>query len=105
MIYLARLRLKDSATVADFPKINQQLDEAALPALRKSEGVQAAQAYNSIHGDIVIIIDLDNLIALDRILGTREIGEAIAPLLQWTVRVGPADVMYDRGPYQALYSG
>ena len=104
MIYLIRLRLKDSATIDDFPKINQHLDEVALPAIGNSEGVQAVQAYNSIHGEIVLIIDMENLAALDRILNTREVGAAISPLLQWTVRVGPGDIMYDRGPYQALYT-
>ena len=104
MIYLVRLRLKDSATVADLPTINKLIDEA-ISVIEQIQGVRAARAYNSFHGEIVFILDIENLATIDRALATREVGEAAARFRQWTTTVGPGDVMFDRGPYQALYAG
>ncbi len=96
MIYLVRLRLKDSVTAVDIPAINKDLDEVSLPALVKSDGVRAAQAYRTDRGGIVVIIDIENLTALEQMLAARELEGAIAPLLQWTVRDGPDVILYDR---------
>lgn len=51
MLYIVRGRMKDSTTGADIGPLNKTLDTRVIPALSDVEGVNSAEAYNSITGE------------------------------------------------------
>ncbi len=95
-MYLIRFRLNDSVTPGDLPTISKYIDKKLAPTLKGIQGVRAVHAVNAFVGEPIIILDIKNAATLDRILASREVDEAAAPLTQWLARLGPAELLFDR---------
>lgn len=102
MLYIVRSRMKESTTGADLGPMNRTIDEEALPALRNVDGVNAAQAYNSITGEVVVVLDLESIGVIERVLSDQATSAAVAKFMEFTVRTG-GEVLYDRPVWQQLY--
>ena len=105
MLYQIRMRLRDSTSLTDLTDINKNIDENVVPAIEGISGVNGCRAYSSIHGDVVWVIDMDNISVVDTILTTPNIGAAMRTVDKWLIRSSGGDVLYDRGSYQSLYAG
>ncbi|MEZ4521360.1 MAG: hypothetical protein R3A46_06935 [Thermomicrobiales bacterium] len=102
MLYIVRGRMKESTTGADIGPINKTLDTELIPALERVQGVNSAEAYNSITGEIVVIIDIENAGTVDRILGDASVGSSVGKWLELATRTG-GEILYDRPAWQGLY--
>ena len=102
MLYITRSRYKESVTAADLAKYNHILDTAVLPALQQVTGVRTVQGYNSIAGELVLVLEIQDMATVDRILADQGVKAGMAQLYDALVRVG-GEVMYDRPQWQGLY--
>jgi len=102
MLYITRSRYKESVMASNIPDINKLFDTEIIPAIEKVEGVQSVKAYNSITGEVNMVMDIQNLATVDRIMadpGVRAIAGKIYDVL---ARTG-GEVLYDRPQWQGLY--
>ncbi len=102
MLYTTRFRVKESVTPAQAGEVNRVLDTKVIPAVLKVEGVNTFDVYQSNNGELVGLLDIDNLAAVDNILrdpGCRAVFGEFAAL---TMRTG-GELLFDRPAWQALY--
>ena len=102
MLYIVRGRMKEATTGADIGALNRTLDTELIPAMEGVDGVNSAEAYNSITGEIVVIIDIEEMGTVDRILGNSMVAASVGKWLDLAVRTG-GEVLYDRPAWQGLY--
>ena len=102
MLYIIRTRMKESSTGADINALNRTIDAEVVPALTRIDGVRSAEAYNSISGELVMLLDIDNLAAVDRTLADPGVAKVAGKWLALAVRTG-GEILYDRPAWQGLY--
>ena len=102
MIYIVRQRYKEFVKPEDFPKINRLIDEGVIPALEKVDGVKSVGAFNALSGEVVIVVEIEGLAAIDRALIDEEYGRIAAGMFDYMVRVG-GEVWYDRRSWEECY--
>ena len=102
MLYIIRTRMKETSTGADINELNRIIDEEVVPALVKIDGVNSVEAYNSITGELVTNLDIDNAAAIDRTLTDPGVAGVAGKWLALAVRTG-GEVLYDRPAWQGLY--
>jgi hypothetical protein len=102
MLYLIRTRMKESSTGADINNLNRVIDDEVAPALMKIEGVRSVEAYNSITGELVMLLEIENLAAVDRTLSDPGVAAVAGKWLAVAVRTG-GEILYDRPAWQGLY--
>ena len=95
MIFVVRNRYKESLKPEDFAKVNRLIDEGVIPAMERIQGVKSVRAYNSFGGEIVLLVEIDELAAIDRALVDEEYNRIASQMFDHMVRVG-GDVWYDR---------
>ncbi len=103
MLYITRSRMKESVGPQDLRQMSKLLDEEIIPAVEKVTGVRSAQAYNSINGDLTVVLDVENMAAVDTLMADPGCQAVLGKLLGYVVRVG-GDVLYDRARWEDLYS-
>lgn len=102
MLYTTRFRVKESVTPAESGEVHRVLDTKVIPAVLKVEGVNAFDVYQSNNGELVGLVNIDNLAAVDSILvnpGCRAVFGEFAAL---TMRTG-GELLFGRPAWQALY--
>jgi len=104
MIYVVRNRYKESLKPADFRKVNDLLDNNIIPSMERIKGVRSMRAFNSFGGEIVLLVEIDELAAIDRALVDAEYNRIASGMFDYMVRVG-GDVWFDRGSWQQCYGG
>lgn len=102
MIYVVRNRYKESLKPADFPKVNDLLDRKIIPSMERIKGVRSVRAFNSFGGEIVLLVEIDELAAIDRALVDERYNRIASEMFDYMVRVG-GDVWFDRGSWQRCY--
>ena len=86
----------------DLHRINKQIDEETIPVIEKVDGVRSVRAYNSINGELVSILDIENMATIDRILEDPGCAATLGKTLDDWSRSG-GEVLFDRPSWQALY--
>jgi hypothetical protein len=102
MIFVVRNRYKESLKPEDFAKVNRLIDEGVIPAMERIQGVKSVRAYNSFGGEIVLLVEIDELAAIDRALVDEEYNRIASQMFDHMVRVG-GDVWYDRTSWEKCY--
>lgn len=102
MLYSTRLRAKESLNSQDLAKVNELLDTKVIPAGLKVEGVNSFTVYQSNNGELVALLDVDNLASVDRILADEGCRAVFGELYSLTVRSG-GEILFDRPTWQQLY--
>jgi hypothetical protein len=102
MIYVVRNRYKESLKPADFAKVNDLLDRKIIPSMERIKGVRSLRAFNSFGGEIVLLVEIDELAAIDRALVDERYNRIASEMFDYLVRVG-GDVWFDRGSWQQCY--
>jgi len=102
MLYVTRNRYKESVTAAELAGYNKVIDTEIIPALQKVGGVRSVQIYNSITGELVFVVEIQDMATVDRILADQGTKAALAKIYDAIVRVG-GEVMYDRPQWQGIY--
>ena len=104
MIYVVRNRYKESLKPEDFAKVNRLIDERIIPAMEKIRGVQSVRAFNSFGGEIILLVEIEELAAIDRALVNEEYNRIRPVMFDYMVRVG-GDIWYDRKSWEKCYGG
>jgi hypothetical protein len=104
MLYIVKFRPKESVTPQDTATINKLIDTKLIPATEAVEGVRSARMYQSFAGELVTIVDIENLAAVDNILADPGCRAVFSEFYALTVRAG-GDVLYDRPSFQKLWAG
>jgi hypothetical protein len=102
MIFVVRNRYKESLKPADFQKVNRLIDEGIIPSMEKIKGVKSVRAFNSFGGEIVLLVEIEELAAIDRALVDQEYNRIASRMFDYLVRVG-GDVWYDRKSWEKCY--
>jgi hypothetical protein len=102
MIFVARNRYKESVKPEDFSKVNRLIDEKIVPAMERIRGVKSVRAFNSFGGEIVILVEIEELAAIDRALVDEAFNKEAAAMFDYMVRVG-GDIWYDRASWQNCF--
>ena len=102
MIFVVRNRYKESLKPEDFAKVNRLIDEGVIPSMERIQGVKSVRAYNSFGGEIVLLVEIDELAAIDRALVDEEYNRIASQMFDHMVRVG-GDVWYDRTSWEKCY--
>jgi hypothetical protein len=102
MIFVVRNRYKESLRPADFQKVNRLIDEGIIPSMEKIKGVKSVRAFNSFGGEIVLLVEIEELAAIDRALVDQEYNRIASRMFDYLVRVG-GDVWYDRKSWEKCY--
>ena len=102
MIFVARQRYKESLKAEDFEKVNRLLDEGVIPAMEKIKGVKSVRAFNSFGGDMVILVEIEELAAIDRALVDEEFNRIASRMFDYMTRVG-GDIWYDRKSWEKCF--
>ena len=103
MIYITRFRIKESVQPTETAEVHKLFDTKIIPAVEGVEGVRSAQVFQSFNGELVALIEMDNLATVDRILVDEGCRAVFGELGKHTMRTG-GEVLYDRPAWQALYS-
>jgi hypothetical protein len=101
MIYVVRQRYKEWVKPEDFPKVSRLIDEVSS-AMEKIEGVRSVRAFNSSGGEIVILVEIDGLAAIDRALVDEEYNRIASGMFEYMMRVG-GEVWFDRKSWENCY--
>jgi hypothetical protein len=104
MIYVVRNRYKEVLKPEDFAKVNRLIDEGIIPAMERIRGVKSVRAFNSFGGEIILLVEIDELAAIDRALIDEEYNQIASAMFDYMVRVG-GDVWYDRKSWEKCYGG
>jgi len=102
MIYVVRQRYKEWLKPEDFPKVNRLIDEGVIPEMEKIQGVRSVRAFNSFGGEIIILVEIDGLAAIDRALVDKEYNRIASGMFEYMMRVG-GDVWFDRTSWEKCY--
>ena len=102
MIYVVRWRFKESLAASDLGAVNALLDREVFPALTRVPGVRGVQAYQALNGELVMLLDVEGLAAIDRALADRAYGQVASKLFTYLVRTG-GEVWYDRAAFEGCY--
>jgi len=102
MFLVARQRYKESLKPEDFAKVNRLLDEGIIPAMERIKGVKCVRAYNSFRGDVVILVEIEELAAIDRALVDAEFNEIASGMFDYMVRTD-GDIWYDRKSWEKCF--
>ena len=102
MLYITRSRYKESIKAENISEINKLIDTELIPPIEKVEGVQSAKAYNSITGEVNIVMEMQDLATVDRIMADPGVKAAAGKIYDVLVRTG-GEVLYDRPQWQGLY--
>lgn len=102
MFYITQFRYKESVSATGLAEANKYIDTELLPAAKAVQGVRSAQSYNSISGEVVSILEVENLATIDRVLADPGCHAAFAKLHAYFARSG-GEVLYDRATWQGLY--
>jgi hypothetical protein len=70
--------------------------------MEKIEGVRSVRAFNSFGGEIVILVEIDGLAAIDRALVDAEYNRIASGMFEYMMRVG-GDVWFDRKSWEKCY--
>jgi hypothetical protein len=101
MIYVVRQRYKEWVKPEDFPKVSRVIDEV-ISAMEKIEGVRSVRAFNSSGGEIVILVEIDGLAAIDRALVDEQYNRIASGMFEYMMRVG-GEVWFDRTSWEKCY--
>jgi len=101
MIYVVRQRYKEWVKPEDFPKVSRVIDEVSA-SMEKIEGVRSVRAFNSSGGEIVILVEIDGLAAIDRALVDEEYNRIASGMFEYMMRVG-GEVWFDRKSWEKCY--
>jgi len=101
MIYVVRQRYKEWVKPEDFPKVSRVIDEVNA-SMEKIEGVRSVRAFNSSGGEIVILVEIDGLAAIDRALVDEEYNRIASGMFEYMMRVG-GEVWFDRKSWEKCY--
>ena len=104
MLYVTRFRYKEFVKAGDLGEINKLIDTGIIPAVEKVEGMRSAQAYNSIAGEVVFLLDMEDMATVDRILADPGCKAVLGKGYDWLVRTA-GEVLFDRPRWQGLYQG
>jgi len=102
MMFVVRQRYKESVKPEDFEKVNRLLDEGVIPAMEKIRGVKSVRAFNSFGGDVVVLVEIEELAAIDRALVDEEFNRIASRMFDYMVRVG-GDIWYDRKSWEKCF--
>ena len=102
MIFVVKNRYKESLKPADFAKVNRLIDEGIIPSMEKIKGVKSVRAYNSFAGEIILLVEIEELAAIDRALVDEAYNRIASGMFDYMVRVG-GDVWYDRKSWEKCY--
>ena len=102
MIYVVRNRYKESLKPEDFPKVNNLIDQRIIPAMERVKGVRSVRAFNSFGGEIILLVEIEELAAIDRALVDEEYNRIASEMFDYMVRVG-GDVWFDRKSWERCY--
>ncbi len=102
MMFVVRQRYKESVKPEDFEKVNRLLDEGIIPAMEKIQGVKSVRAFNSFGGDVVVLVEIEELAAIDRALVDKEFNKIASGMFDYMVRTG-GDIWYDRKSWQECF--
>ena len=101
MIYVVRQRYKEWVKPEDFPRVSRVIDEVSA-SMEKIEGVRSVRAFNSSGGEIVILVEIDGLAAIDRALVDEEYNRIASGMFEYMMRVG-GEVWFDRKSWEKCY--
>ena len=101
-MYITRSRYKESIKAENIPEINKLLDNEIIPAIEKVEGVQSAKAYNSITGEVNLVMEMDDLATVDRIMADPGMRAVAGKIYNVFVRTG-GEILYESPKWQGLY--
>ena len=101
MIYVVRQRYKEWVKPEDFPRVSRVIDEVSA-SMEKIEGVRSVRAFNSSGGEIVILVEIDGLAAIDRALVDEEYNRIASGMFEYMMRVG-GEVWFDRKSWEECY--
>jgi hypothetical protein len=102
MIYVVRNRYKESMKPKDFAKVNRLIDEGIIPAMEEIKGVRSVRAFNSFGGEIIMLVEIEELAAIDRALVDKEYSRIASGMFDYMIRVG-GDVWFDRESWENCY--
>lgn len=102
MIYVVRNRYKESLKPEDFAKVNNLIDKKIIPAMEGIKGVRSVRAFNSFGGEIILLVEIEELGAIDRALVDRRYNQIASEMFDYMVRVG-GDVWFDRKSWEQCY--
>jgi hypothetical protein len=102
MIYVVRNRYKESLKPKDFQKVNRLIDEGIIPSMERIKGVKSVRAFNSFGGEIILLVEIEELAAIDRALVDKKYNKIASHMFDYMVRVG-GDVWYDRKSWEKCY--
>lgn len=101
MIYVVRQRYKEWVKPEDFPKVSRVIDDV-IAAMERIKGVRSVRAFNSFGGEIVILVEIDELAAIDRALVDQEYNKIASAMFEYMMRVG-GEVWFDRKSWEKCY--
>jgi hypothetical protein len=102
MLYVVRFRVKESLSPEEATRVHELLDTQVIPATRQVEGVRSTIMQQSFNGELVGILDIQDLATVDRILVDPGCRAAFGEFYQLTVRTG-GEILFDRPQWQRLY--
>lgn len=102
MLYSTRFRIKESLNSQDLAKVNQILDTKVIPATLKVDGVRSFVVQQSSNGELVALLDVQDLATVDRILTDEGCRAVFGELQSLTMRTG-GEILFDRPQWQKLY--
>ena len=102
MMYVTRFRIKESLGPDGLAEVNRMLDTEVIPAGLNVAGVNTFDVYQSSNGELVALLDVDNLAAVDAILADAGCRAAFGKFYALTARTG-GEILFDRPVWQALY--
>jgi hypothetical protein len=102
MLYVTRFRLKESLTPKDMLEVNRLIDTKIIPAAAAVDGVRSVAGYQSFNGELVLILDIAEMAAVDRILADKGCQTVFGEIYALTMRTG-GEILFDRPAWQALY--
>ena len=101
-MFVVRNRYKESLKPEDFAKVNRIIDEQIIPTMERIKGVKSVRAYNSFGGEVVLLVEIKELAAIDRALVDEAYNKVASQMFDYMVRVG-GDVWYDRKSWAKCY--
>ena len=102
MMYSTRFRIKETLGPDGLAEVNRMLDTEVIPAALDVAGVNTFAVYQSSNGELVALLDVVNLAAVDNILADPGCRAAFGKFYALTVRSG-GEILFDRPAWQALY--
>ena len=101
-MYVTRFRIKESLGPDGLAEVNRMLDTEVIPAALKVAGVNTFNVYQSNNGEMVALVGVDNLAAVDNILADPGCRAAFGKFYALTARSG-GEILFDRPAWQTLY--